>query len=153
MRTIPALFLFLLPLLSFPDGANAQRECEPRTLIEDCKKELSPYSYSNSRTIMTRRGTSREISVSLLSGEKYRLVFNVSELPPDALIEVYDGPSEEEGRELLMTSKDIPTDQELFIYDHPAEGGGDLYVSYDIPNPAEQSCFTFVVGYQLTFVN
>lgn len=154
MKTIPAYSLFLLlPFFLLPYSGEAQGDCDPKTLIEESKEELSPYSYSNSRTIMTKRGTSREISVSLLSGEKYRMVFNVSHLPKEAVIEIYDGPEEKSGRDLLMSSEDVPEDQDLFLYDHPNEDGGDLYVQYDIPSPTDQSCFTFVVSYQLTFVN
>lgn len=154
MKTIPAYpFFFLLPFFFLPYSVEAQGDCDPKTLIEECKGELPPYSYSNSRTIMTKRGASREISVSLLSGEKYRMVFNVSHLPEEAVIEIYDGPGEKSGRDLLMSSEDLPDDQNFFLYDHPNEDGGDLYVQYDIPPPTDQSCFTFVVGYQLTFVN
>ncbi len=101
---------------------------------------------------MTEKAASREIPVTLLSGESYRLVFNIAQLPNDAVIRIYDGPKDKEGRDLLMSSMDVPPQRSRFIYGPPNKEGGDLYISYEIPNPKAQACFTFVVGYKLSYL-
>lgn len=148
------LFFFLLLPFFFQSTPSAAQACQPQKLIDACKKELDPYSYSNSRSVMTKKAASREISVSLLSGEKYRLVFNVARLPKNAVIKVYDSSKEESNRDLLMSSKDIPQDHERFIYEPPEkEVGGDIYISYQIPDVEQISCFTFAIGYKLSFTD
>lgn len=150
MRPILWTILFAAPLL-FGSFDKSDSFCDPEELIQECKENLPPYSYSNSRTFMSKKGTSREIPVKLLRGEEYRLVFNVRKLPSDALIEVYDGP-EGSNRDLLMSSENFPKDRERLIFEPEKKDGDELYVSYEIPPTSDRTCFTFVVGYRLTFV-
>jgi hypothetical protein len=149
--TILISLLLLLPFL----GANVpspDRPCDPKALIEGCKKELPPYSYSSSRRIITHTRASNEISVTLLKGEEYRLVFHKEHLPDGSVIRIYDGPEEESGRSLLKSSMDTPRDRKTFVFDPRNEDGEDIYISYDIPEPEGQACFAFVVGYKLSFL-
>ena len=142
-------FLFLL--LGLNASVAPDDPCDPEELVKPCKKELHPYSYSNSRSIIAQDDASREISVTLLENEEYRLVFNMRKLPDDAVIRIYDGPKEESGRDLLKSSRDIPGGRSVFIYDPINESGEDIYISYQIPDTEERSCFAFVVGYKLSF--
>lgn len=146
----PHFFLLLTALLFKGTPALAQA-CQPQELIEACKMDLEPYSYSNSRSVMTDKAASREISVTLLSEEKYRLVFNVTRLPEEAVVRIYDGPQEDSGRDLLMSSKDVPANHDRFVYEPPQKVGEEIYVSYEIPDVDRMSCFTFVVGYKLSY--
>lgn len=139
-------------LIKAPDAAA--QGCRPKKLIEACKEELPPYSYSDSRTVITKKASSREISVTLLSGESYRLVFNLSKLPDGAVINIYDAKKGERGRDLLKSSKDFPGESSFFVYDPPnKDEGRDIYVSYDIPEPEGMTCFSFVVGYNLSYLD
>ncbi|MFB6259012.1 MAG: hypothetical protein ABEH38_09980 [Flavobacteriales bacterium] len=122
-------------------------------MIEGCKRELPPYTYSNSRSIMTDESAEGEISVSLMEGEQYRLVFNIAHIPKDAVIKIYEDPKKKEDRDLLKTTEDIPSSHRRFIYEPPSKDGGDIYVSYRIPDIDQKACFSFVVGYKLGFLN
>lgn len=99
---------------------------------------------------MTKKAASREISVTLLSDEDYRLVFNISRLPEGSTVKLYDGPEKDSGRDLLMSSKDVPPDRERFLYEPRQTNSGTIYISYDIPDRDKVSCFTFVLGYRLS---
>lgn len=148
----PILYVLILPVfLLLGNSERARKQCDPETLIQECKQDLPPYSYSSSRTFMSKKGVSREISVNLLKGEEYRFVFNVKGLPKDAVIEVHDG-AEGKNRKLLMSSKNIPSERERFIYEPKKGDGSELFISYEIPQTTDMVCFSFVVGYRLTFV-
>lgn len=150
-RIHPILLLCILPF--FVATESPKDPCDPETLIKACEEELHPYTYSNSRTILTQEGASNEIPVTLMEGEQYRLVFNMEQLPDDAVIRVYDGPAKDKRRDLLQSSQDVPKSRSLFVYDPIDQGGQDIYISYEIPSREEQSCFAFVVGYKLSFAD
>lgn len=152
MRPFKLSFLSSLLLFTLAASELPERKCDPEALIEQCKEELPPYSYSNSRNVMTRKEASNEIPVKLLDGEQYRLVFNISELPDEAVIRIYDG-AEGTNRDLLKSSRDVPPGRDLFVFDPRNEDGGTIHISYEIPEPEERTCFAFVVGYKLSYLD
>ena len=116
---------------------------------------LNPYYYSSSKVNIITYGSEKsrkEIEVPLFRGEKYRLIFNKTELPKDVEIRIYDKSDEHTGRTPVFTST---KDEEGKMVIYEPKKAKRLYVNYIIP-PAEGEeqggCLVFILGYQLTFV-
>ncbi len=134
-------------------------ECEQKPILANCKKELSPYTYDSSEITKIKATDSsqvKEIRVPLFKGEKYRLTFDISDIPKknEVVVNIFSTATLFGKRKLVFSSKDLPKKQDQFIFE--PEKSKPLYVQYKIPGNEKKTpggCVAFAVGYKLTFVN
>jgi hypothetical protein len=136
------------------NSSNDPIKCNTKALKKEGISLLNPYYYSSSKVSVINyddKQTRKEIEVPLFKGEKYRLIFNKTELPKDIEIRIYDKSDENEGRSPIFSSNE--SEGKMVIFE--PKKSKPLYVNYIIPaGEAEQKggCIVFVLGYQLTFI-
>ena len=135
---------------------NNPAECDVEDALKTCKKNLSPFSFQDRKTVTfdyTEQSQMKEYDIQLFDGEEYRFVFNRT-YAPGVEFEVYNKPKDKSKRKLLYSSKD-------------AEGAGNVlsfepvtiphvYVDVIIPDGVtnrDQGCVTMMVGYELVFLD
>lgn len=129
-------------------------ECDSKSLKKAGISQLNPFYYSSSKVnIITYdyKPQRKEIEVPLFKGEKYRMVFNRSDLPKNVEIKIFDKDQEHSGRTPIFTSEGSEED----IISFEPEKSKKLYVNYLIPaakGEKEGGCLVFILGYQLTFI-
>lgn len=153
---ILALFTIMSTSVDLPSRLYGEEnvECDSKALKKAGISELNPYYYSSSKvSIITYdyKPQRKEIEVPLFKGEKYRMVFNRSDLPKNVEIKVFDKDKEHSGRDPIFSSEGV-TDE---IITFEPEKSKKLYVNYLIPEAKgekEGGCMVFILGYQLTFI-
>lgn len=146
-------------MVGFLFAGSKPRECDQKTIIANCKKELSPYTYDSSEITRIEPSDSsqvKEVRVPLFKGEKYRLTFDISDIPKknDMVVKIFSTAALFGERKLVFSSKDLPQKRDRFIFE--PEKSKPLYVQYTVPGSekkAKTGCVGFAVGYKLTFVN
>lgn len=151
------LSAFTIGLMSAfpPDISYGEKvECDTKSLKKKGISELNPYYYSSSKVNIIQydyKPQRKEIEVPLFKGEKYKMVFNKSDLPKDVVIKIFDKDQEHSGRKPLWTSEEVEGDLISFEPDKSKN----LFVNYMIPaaqGTKEGGCLVFILGYQLTFI-
>lgn len=148
-KIISAFFISALFIL-IPTAIFAQQEdCNGRELKKTAMEKLPPYYYSSAKITNLNGGNSEEIEIPLLKGEKYKLLFNISELGNGINVEIYDGPKEDGKRDLVFSSKDMGGD----IISFEPKKSKTLYLNYQstTENPEDSGCVAVIIGYQLNF--
>ncbi len=129
-------------------------ECDSKALKKAGISELNPFYYSSSKvSIITYdyKPQRKEIEVPLFKGEKYRMVFNRSDLPKNVEIKIFDKDKEHSGRDAIFSSEGMEDD----IITFEPKKSKKLYVNYLVPaakGEKEGGCLVFILGYQLTFI-
>lgn len=133
---------------------NDPVKCNTKALKKEGISLLNPYYYSSSKVSLINyddKQTRKEIEVPLFKGEKYRMIFNKTELPKDVEVRIYDKSDEYEGRSPIFSSNDSKGNLVIF----EPKKSKPLYVNYIIPageGELKGGCVVFVLGYQLTFI-
>ena len=160
MKKIGIYFLlaaFALTTISGTIETNSSEtavKCNTKALKKEGISLLNPYYYSSSKVSVINydaKQTRKEIEVPLFKGEKYRMIFNKTELPKDVEIRIYDKSDENEGRSPIFSSNESKGN--MVIYE--PNKSKTLYVNYIIPAAEGEmngGCVVFVLGYQLTFI-
>ena len=130
-------------------GSEPPGECDPEHLLERCKEKLGVYRYSSARTVVTRKYADRDMNISLLSNEDYRMIFYTKELPLGSEIRIYDRSRRDIGRNLLVEWVKTGKGWDFFIFDMVCEESGSVHLDYKIPEADRNSCFSFLLGYKL----
>lgn len=160
MKKIGIYFMlatFAITLISaYPPKISYEEkvECDSKSLKKAGISELNPFYYSSSKVTVINydyKAQRKEIEVPLFKGEKYRMVFNKSDLPKDVVIKIFERDQEHSGRKPIFSSEDVEGD----IISYEPEKSRKLYVDYMIPaaqGTKEGGCLVFILGYQLTFI-
>lgn len=147
-------FLYLIiitTLLSFQSANN----CDPKKLKDEVKNELGEYNYDISKlTRFTYKNKPhvKEAEIELYYGEKYRLIFNTSEVPVPIVISLYNKDKDHKNRKLLYTSKNESPDKKVFVFEYTHARR--IFIDYEIPADTTKSgnilsgCVMFVMGYK-----
>jgi len=160
MKKLGIYFLlatFAITTISGTAGSSSAEDevkCNTKALKKEGISLLNPYYYSSSKVNIIHydyKQSRKEIEVPLFKGEKYRLIFNKTELPKDVEIQIFDKDSDHSGRSPIFSS----TEEEGQMVIFEPKKSKHLYVNYIIP-PAKGEekggCLVFILGYQLTFI-
>lgn len=156
MKTMKNIIaIALLSLFSFSSlFAQESASCDATTIKNELKAELKPdYKYDSSKiTRYTASGDfqGKEIEVPLFEGEKYRLVFNITDADKNFQVYVYSEKAGTKNRKALFALKNV-REEGKSVYVYEPEGQSKLYITYVIPPSLEgvkESCAAFMLGYK-----
>lgn len=137
--------LFLITTSAFaPPGG-----CDPTHLLDRCMEKLGSFQYSGARVVITKQAADREVAISLLSGEDYRLIFYTKELPVGTEIKIFDKSRRESKRKLLADWVKTSKGWNYFLFDLQSKKSASVYFDYKIPKAERKSCLGFLLGYKL----
>jgi len=131
-------------------------DCEVEEALKVCKKTLSPFSFQDRKTITfdySDQSQTKEYDIQLYEGEEYRFVINRS-YAPGVEIEIYNKPQEKGNRKLVYSSKTDTNNGDVLTFDPLTVPH--LYIDVIIPGGTKdraQGCVTFMVGYELVFID
>ena len=150
--------IIVITLLSFFSissiKAQESASCDATTIKNEMKAELKPdYKYDSSK--ITKYTTSadfqgKEIEVPLFEGEKYRLVFNITDANKNFQVYVYSEKAGTKDRKALFALKNV-REEGKNVYTYEPDGQTKLYITYVIPPSLEgvkESCVAFMLGYK-----
>lgn len=150
-----AFFTLTTTSVDLPETyGEASVSCDSKALKKAGISELNPFYYSSSKvTTITYdyKPQRKEIEVPLFKGEKYKMVFNRSDLPKNVEIKIFDKDKDHSGRTPIFSSEG----NEDGIIEFEPKKSKKLYVNYMIPEAKgekEGGCLVFILGYQLTFI-
>ena len=151
-------FIFTLGLLFSLSAfqTNNPAECDVEEALKSCKKNLSPFSFQDRKTITfdyTDQVQLKEYDIQLYEGEEYRFVFNNS-YAPGVEIEVYNKSKDKSKRKLLYSSKKESASNGILSFEPITIPH--VFVDVIIPDgisDRDQGCVTLMVGYELVFLD
>lgn len=144
----------LLSLSAFQ--TNNPAECDVEEALKTCKKNLSPFSFQDRKTITydyTSQSQMKEYAIQLFDGEEYRFVLNRT-YAPGVEFEVYNKSKDHKKRKLIYSSKEDDNKGNLLTFEPITIPN--IYVDVIIPdgvNNRDQGCVTLMVGYELVFLD
>jgi hypothetical protein len=126
--------------------------CEIKKLTDSCKSKLKPFIYNGINALhipLTLTGQEKEISLPGFSGQRYRVIINITSMPPGTVAAVYDQDNTHKKRKVLYTLSDAGT--RIGFVDVDCKGGK-FYVDYIIPPKDKkfppQGCAIILFGYE-----
>lgn len=131
-------------------------ECDAEEALRTCKKNLSPFSFQDRKTITfdyTELVQLKEYHIQLFDGEEYRFVLN-REYAEGIEFEVYNKPKDKAKRKLLYSS--IEDDNKGNVLTFEPITIPHVYIDILIPagvSDKNQGCVTMMVGYELVFID
>lgn len=137
--------LFAYGFTTMPPSDNPDK----KAITASCKKKIEPFKYDSQKFTkinFTKKAQQLEVEVPVFIGEKYRLVFNTTDLPKPVKISVYTKDKEAKKREPIFTSNSA--DEKEFLFDVPRVRK--MYVDYDVPadSSAASGFVVFMMGYK-----
>jgi hypothetical protein len=149
------LYSLLASVILLSTAAKIEsNECDVRVLKNGLIQLLKPdYKYDSSNTsrfILESKMQGTEIEIPLYSTEKYRLLFNTSNLPVNVDIKIYNKKVGSKNRKLLYSSSDEETEGKIFTYEPVNQNK--VYVDYILPGVEEKGitgCIVFLLGYKV----
>lgn len=153
MITIKSIInlIIITSLISFQTTNN----CDPKKLKDDVKNELDGYNYDMSKLAKItykNKPHIKEHELELYFGEKYKLIFNTTELPIPVIISLYNKDKDHKNRKLLFTTKNEPADKKIFTFEYTHTRR--VFIDYEIPADSTNNgylkagCIMFVLGYK-----
>jgi len=143
-------------LLTSAEVIQKSYVCPTTELKQEIKPLLKPdFKYDSSkitRLSISGEAKSKEIEVPLFIGEKYRFIFNTSEMPEGVNIVVYDKKQGKKNRVKLFSIQDelnLNKDQTTFVFE-PLKSRT-MYVDYELPTTDHllKGCVVFLLGYRI----
>ena len=124
--------------------------CDSKALKEKTKKLLDPFKYDQGKVtkiLYKKKAQVKEVEVPLMLGEKYRVAFNIEDLPVPIVINIYNKDKESKNRKLLFSSKDQSGKE--FSWE-PEKRATKMYINYEIPavDAEQQGCVGFMLGFK-----
>ncbi len=126
---------------------------DKKALTSSCKKKLDPFQYDSqkfTKIISTKKNQQLEVEVPVFIGEKYRVVFNTSQMNKPINIKIYTKDKESNKREPIFTNKDFNKNETEFIFDAPRVRK--MFIDYEVPkdsaNQALNGVVVFMIGYK-----
>lgn len=153
-KPLISLMLTLLVIIGSTKALQTRFVCPSTELKNAIKPLLKPdYRYDSSKiTRINNSGEAKvtEVEVPLFIGEKYKFIFNTSELQEDAIISVYNKKIGKKNRELLYSNKEELDGKESTFQWEP-EKSRTMYINYEMPKTesASQGCVVFLLGYRI----
>lgn len=154
MKTIKFIFYFLLILTLF--SFQSSNLCDPKKLKDDCKPYMESYNYDLSklqRFTYKNKPQLKEYELDLYYKEKYRFIFNVTDVPIPIVISIYNKDKDHKNRKLLFTTSGEPADKKFFTFEYTHSRR--VYIDYEIPADTtnksgmlQTGCVMFVLGYK-----
>ncbi len=152
-KTFFISFIGLLFAYAFTPIQTADN-VDKNALTASCRKKMEPYKYDSqkfTRINYTKKQQQLEVEVPVFVGEKYRVVFNLSAMPPAPIgINIYTKSKESGKREPIFSNKDIPADTKELVFDAPRLRK--LFIDYDVPADSTDAKLSgyiiFMVGYK-----
>ena len=151
-------FIFLLGLLLSLAAfqTNNPAECDVEEALKTCKKNLTPFSFQDRKTITfdyTADSHMKEYSIQLFDGEEYRFLLN-RKYAPGVEFEVYNKSKDSKKRKLLYSSANDTNKGDLLSFEPITIPN--VYVDVIIPGGVSgrnQGCVTMMIGYELVFID
>jgi len=149
-----SLMLTLLVIIGTSKALQTNFVCPSTQLKNAVKPMLKPdFRYDSSKiTRINNSGEAKvtEVEVPLFIGEKYKFIFNTSELQDDVVISVYNKKIGKKNRELLYSNKE-EMDGKAATFQWEPEKSRTMYINYEMPktDAASQGCVVFLLGYRI----
>lgn len=154
-KSILTLVLTLIIIVGSAEALQTTFVCPSTDLKNDIKPLLKPeYKYDSSKItrikIKGQEGKVTEVEVPLFIGEKYKFIFNTTELQENVVISVYNKKLGKSKRELLYSNKD-EIDGKKKTFEWEPTKSRTMYINYEVPKDAgiSQGCVVFLLGYRI----
>ena len=128
--------------------------CTSEEIKDITRKKLDDFTYDTYRShdfYFNLQKKFTEYEVPLFSYFNYRFLFNISNLPEDVYIEIYNKPYNAKTRKLIFSSRDLKTKPEVIAFT-TSEPYRKLYVDYSVlPSRGENKygCLLMMIGYKI----
>jgi hypothetical protein len=135
---------------------NNPAECDVEEALKTCKKNLSPFSFQDRKTVTFDYEDAeqvKEYSIQLFDGEEYRFVLNRA-YAPGVEFEVYNKSKDHSKRKLIYSSKEDSNKGTLLTFEPVTIPN--VYVDVIVPGGVsnrDQGCITMMIGYELVFID
>lgn len=130
--------------------------CPSSAMKQVLKPMLKPdYKYDSSkitRIKLTADKRTKEIEVPMFIGEKYKFLFNTTEMPEGVNISIYDKKQGKKNRTLLYSiAPEMENDKNQTIFSFEPQKSRTMYVEYEFPSSATkvEGCVVFLLGYRI----
>ena len=153
-KPLLSLILTFLVIIGTTKALQTRFICSSTELKNAVKPMLKPdFRYDSSKiTRINNSGEAKvlEVEVPLFIGEKYKFIFNTSELQEDVIISVYNKKIGKKNRELLYSNKEQMDSKESTFQWEP-EKSRTMYINYEMPRTGSpsQGCVVFLLGYRI----
>lgn len=125
--------------------------CNIKGMGDSCRPYLRPFLYSGVNALhlpLKKEAQEKEINFPAFSGQRYRIIINISAMPQGTTVIVYDEDNRHKHRKPLYTAGDAA--HRISVYDGASKTGR-FYIDYEIPpgNGALGSCCgVIMLGYE-----
>ncbi|HXB10351.1 MAG TPA: hypothetical protein VNZ45_00075, partial [Bacteroidia bacterium] len=126
--------------------------CEIKKLTDSCRVRLKPFQYDGTNALhlpLLPVSQEKEISLPGFSGQRYRIIINISAMPPGTIVAIYDQDKTHKKRKLLYTLTDQGS--RIGFLDSECKSGK-FFIDYEIPAKDKkyppQGCAVILFGFE-----
>lgn len=124
--------------------------CNIRAMGDSCRPYLRPFLYESVNALhlpIKKDAQEKEINFPTFSGQRYRLIINISAMPQGTTVIVYDRDNRHKNRKPLYSAGDAA--HRISTFDTDPKGNR-LYIDYEIPPSGQPTsgCAVIMFGYE-----
>lgn len=125
--------------------------CNIRAMGDSCRPYLRPFLYESVNALhlpIKKEAQEKEVNFPTFSGQRYRLIINISAMPQGTTVIVYDKDNRHKNRKVLYSAGDAA--HRISTFDTDPKGDR-LYIDYEIPpnsGPPTSGCAVIMFGYE-----